>query len=522
MLFFYGIDTDKINITALVFNTCAKTDGLFIPSGDPQRAELFGDPCPGVVKKIYILKDGSEFIYSDKVSITIDKDFKITTKNYIKSAVVAIAKFEQHYIEHFVNYHLKLGFDSIYIYDNEDTPVYNYLQSDRVIVTHLPGNRYYKAVQYIALEHLIKNFIHRYTHVAHIDIDEYIVLKKHTSINDFINEYINGDCAGIAMNWRYFGSNGHTERSDVPDVYRFTKCQENGNIHIKTLFDVRHYAGWDSPHSVKTQCGYFIKNTKGDHVFGPFNENIDFSVIQVNHYKCKTIPEFQYIRTRGRADLKQNPIENVLADFKLYDLNEIDDYTAALFYSNGDLSKLLGYYVHETIEGHVLPQQIESLKTLVAGKKRILEIGFNAGHSSKFFLEHTDATIVSFDLGCHVYTYYSKKIIDSLFPGRHTLILGDSKNSVKMYPQEIFDLIFIDGGHEYTTAKSDLLNCKKFANQDTLVILDDTVFNSSWEESWTIGPTKVWKESKDKDIILPIDSIDYLPGRGMSWGKFKI
>ena len=42
-------------------------------------------------------------------------------------AIVCIAKKEEDYIEEFVRYHLALGFKIIYVYDNEDVPVYETL-----------------------------------------------------------------------------------------------------------------------------------------------------------------------------------------------------------------------------------------------------------------------------------------------------------------------------------------------------------------------------------------------------------
>ena len=69
-----------------------------------------------------------------------------------------------------------------------------------------------------------------------------------------------------------------------------------------------------------------------DIINGPFNTNISFDVIQLNHYKCKTLPEFRYIRTRQRADLVGNVNENVDADFRSFDINETEDLTACNFY----------------------------------------------------------------------------------------------------------------------------------------------------------------------------------------------
>lgn len=48
----------------------------------------------------------------------------------------------------------------------------------------------------------------------------------------------------------------------------------------------------------------YTKSTNNTIINGPFNDDIDFDVIQLNHYKCKT-------RTRGRADIPGLPNEDI-------------------------------------------------------------------------------------------------------------------------------------------------------------------------------------------------------------------
>ena len=249
----------------------------------------------------------------------------------INPAIVCIAKFESDYIVSFVKYHLALGFEKIYVYDNEDRPVYQKLINDpNVIVTHLPGKNYTKGVQYIALDHFIRYFMKKHTHVSHIDIDEYITLKKHDSIKDFIKEFIHGNCGGIGMNWRFFGSNGKYFKEDIPEPIRFTRCQLHGNEHIKTLFDVKSFKNFNTVHDIISKK--YIKATNGTIIKGPFNKNIDFNFIQLNHYKCKIFSEFTFIRSRGRADLKHQIKEDILSQFKMYDTNEIEENTCSDFF----------------------------------------------------------------------------------------------------------------------------------------------------------------------------------------------
>lgn len=257
----------------------------------------------------------------------------------MKVGLVCIAKLEYYYIKEFVIYHLLLGFDVIYIYDNEDIPIYHKILKDYLKylkIIHIPGNNYDIGVQYKALDHFTNNFMYKdnLTHVCHIDCDEYIVLKKHKQIKAFIKEYIKDDCAGIGMNWRFFGSNGLQKYDKRPILERFTKCSRLGNQHIKTLFEVNKFLNFNDCHSINPKNNYKIKNTIGQEIIGPFNTKIDLSVIQLNHYKCKTIQEFKFIRQRGNADFNKSnqPKENIINNFKIYDINEVEDFTAYNFY----------------------------------------------------------------------------------------------------------------------------------------------------------------------------------------------
>jgi len=183
---------------------------------------------------------------------------------------------------------------------------------------------------------------------------------------------------------------------------------------------------------------------------------------------------------------------------------------------------------HNVWEGYSL-QIEEKAKTLVElvrkyKPKNILEIGFNGGHSSLLFLINSSAKITSFDLGSNKYVDDGKNHIDKYYSSRHKLIKGNSLNTIpkfKLENNEKFDMIFIDGGHEYNTAIGDLKNCLELAHKNTIVILDDVVRKSGWEKHYTTGPTKAWDDLKRESKINELGQEDYEPGHGMSWGKYN-
>jgi predicted O-methyltransferase YrrM len=130
------------------------------------------------------------------------------------------------------------------------------------------------------------------------------------------------------------------------------------------------------------------------------------------------------------------------------------------------------------------------------------EIGFNVGFSSYAFLSaQPQACVVSFDLAEEAWTNEAKELIDERFPGRHTLIRGDSRNTVPQFkqrnPSVSFDLAFIDGGHDYEVAKADILNMRPLCTEKTVVIMDDLLP----ERPWGVGPARAWTEAIQEGVI---------------------
>jgi predicted O-methyltransferase YrrM len=144
----------------------------------------------------------------------------------------------------------------------------------------------------------------------------------------------------------------------------------------------------------------------------------------------------------------------------------------------------------EAVEGncffkHLVQQPVENkwkqlnLFWMASFSEHILEIGFNAGHSCLLFLlANPDSTIVLFDLCEHRYTKPCFNYLNQEFPGRLTLIPGDSTKSIPLYanhyPHKTFDMVHIDGGHTMEIANSDFFNILPLASR--MIIWDDTDF----------------------------------------------
>jgi predicted O-methyltransferase YrrM len=175
-----------------------------------------------------------------------------------------------------------------------------------------------------------------------------------------------------------------------------------------------------------------------------------------------------------------------------------------------ELHRALGWQVLG-LEGFLRLDQASYLHNLIVRNPNVhtvLEIGFNAGHSSYVFLEaRPDVRVLSFDLGEHGYVSAAKAFIDKKFPGRHELVLGDSTIMVPQYraehPEAVFDLAFIDGGHDYDVASADLRNCHPLVATDGLVVMDDLL---DWK-SWGTGPTRAWAEVCDEGTVTAMELV---------------
>jgi len=239
----------------------------------------------------------------------------------MKIALVCIAKNEDNYIKEWIRYHKKLKFDDIFIFENNWS---SNIQEDNVFTIKFDG----EVRQVFAYNTFIEKFKNSYDWVAFIDVDEFIVLKKHKNIKEFIKEY---DAVenGLAINWVLFGSNGHEVIKDnnYSVLERFTKRQNSVNQHIKTLLKLRDGVKMVDPHHPNV----VLHDTNFNQVNAPWNPIGTIDVVQINHYFCKTLEEFKEKIDRGRADVlrKRN-----ISDWEAHNGNDIDDFLALDFFKS--------------------------------------------------------------------------------------------------------------------------------------------------------------------------------------------
>jgi hypothetical protein len=241
----------------------------------------------------------------------------------MKIAVMCVAKDEDYYIEEWCNYHLKLGFDDIIIYQNNWNCKINH---PNVKLIDFPG----KHKQMDSYNHFLSKYRNDYDWVSFIDCDEFIHLKKHPNIKEFILEYHNE--FGIAMNWFIFGSNNKLVRDDENKnslIKQFVMRNKNVNTHIKTILNMKSNSYMALPHNPTNK----LMDTNRNFFHGPWNENGPTDVIQLNHYYYKTYEDWLILCNRGQADYTPTKTPKIWLDNR-YDSCDVEDYGVYNFMYN--------------------------------------------------------------------------------------------------------------------------------------------------------------------------------------------
>ncbi len=214
-------------------------------------------------------------------------------------SVCCIIKDEK-YLEEFIMYNYLIGVEHFYIYDNESKiPIKDRLSNDffkgLCTIINYPG----KAQQNIAYNDFLKKYGNETEWAIVIDGDEYILPKKHDSLNDFLKDYADYDSIGI--NWVMYGTSFHDKIQRGFQIENYKLNAGVQNQHIKTICKPNTVVRIDNPH-------YVIPKNRNKNIdpykrviSGPFNTNPTIDLIQINHYWSRSYEDLKQKIERGRA-----------------------------------------------------------------------------------------------------------------------------------------------------------------------------------------------------------------------------
>ena len=249
---------------------------------------------------------------------TIEKFFEHYPDIEFNNVICSIAKNEDLYINDWIQYHLNIGFNHIFIFDNNDK---NFLIEiidekflDKVTVFDIHKKQ---LMQFKAYDNFYKNFFNIIEWCAYIDIDEFIVLKNWRNIEDFLNDKKFTKAQVIRLNWEIYGDDDLIERNLSIPVYKDIKKRIKGHkyewqgksivkggiLGLHFLNVSVHYPKIYNQMPIQYMCDGTITTDK-----------IILSKLcncaYINHYITKTISEF-LVQKYNRTDAARNRTLNL-------------------------------------------------------------------------------------------------------------------------------------------------------------------------------------------------------------------
>ena len=263
------------------------------------------------------------------IFILFDLIPKNKIKKEIKVCLCVIGKKENKYIKEFINHYKLLGYDHIYIYDNnniDDERMDQIINNSNFITIIDYRNNKSKNLnwQYKAYYDCYKNNNRKYDWLSFFDFDEFLeIIPKNQTIKNFLNNEKYIKCQNIKINWLLYSSSEEILNFiNKPMKERFKKPMFNdgANIHIKSTvrgsLTKNYWTRWENSHSsIDTfkSCSSSGKSVSGK---SAYINPPDYKYAFLKHYYYKSFEEYCLKLKRGWPDPTNQTIwiNNLLKD----------------------------------------------------------------------------------------------------------------------------------------------------------------------------------------------------------------
>jgi hypothetical protein len=265
-----------------------------------------------------------------------------------KLSIAAIAKNEGVYIKEWIEYHVLVGVEHFYIYDNESDDntlevLKPYINSGLVEYKFIKNNFVKKDMrespgmlkpQLPAFRDAVRKSKFKTKWLALIDIDEFIVpisKEKIDGILDDIENIINKPFVALGIHWVNYTYNGHKTKPDGLIIENYTKSCGVNKI-IKSIVNPRSVITICNPHYAKHFFGLHGVNENGKQIKNPpgCNEYVteqDAKKLRINHYVTKSYEEHKQKYERNiRGNLVSYTMIPPLPPFEHIEENCTEDF----------------------------------------------------------------------------------------------------------------------------------------------------------------------------------------------------
>jgi len=253
---------------------------------------------------------------------------KISKKKLLKVCLCVIGKIENRYVKEFVEHYKKIGYNKIFIYDNNEINdekfediIQNEIDKGFVSIINYRG---LKARQIHSYKDCYKNNNKNYDWLSFFDFDEYLVLNPpFTKIQDYLGIKKFKKCQNIKINWIYYGNTTSLYYENKPLEQRFkTRIKISRCIKstVRGNFSINY---WSRPRDPHTSLNKFVACSSSGKIVS-YSTSIysppDIKLAYLKHYHDKSFEEFCIKIKRGNADSYNLNLNKKLK--KIYEKNK--------------------------------------------------------------------------------------------------------------------------------------------------------------------------------------------------------
>lgn len=218
------------------------------------------------------------------------------------TVVCAIAKNEHLYVNEWVNHYVKLGFDKIFIFDNDDLDskyIGDFIDSKLKSKVEIINKRgiHTKRFQHKCYQEFYNRHSRHFKWCLFCDLDEF--LDGVTNIKDFLKT-IPDNIGQVRIKWRLFGDDNLVDRDTTKPVYGFFKQVKDNKLSNQGKFIIRgnlrnviivsaHFASIKERNNIVPSC---LPSTAKCKSTIEIEEDYSNEKIFLNHYMTKTLSEF--------------------------------------------------------------------------------------------------------------------------------------------------------------------------------------------------------------------------------------
>ena len=265
-----------------------------------------------LLSHIYISEHKSKF--KSKINKFISNHILHNTQN-IKVCLCVIGKNENLYAKEFVTYYKNLGYNHIYIYDNNDKKgekfedvLQDEIQSNFVTIVNFRGKsalHIQRGPQCLAYNHCYEAHRKEYDWLSFFDFDEFLEVRPNAkNIQEFLGNPRYDKCQNIKINFLIYDDNEQLYYDNRPVQERFPNPKYNhssNNIVKSTVRGGLEHNYWRFKCSVHTSYMNVTNcNSQGDIIkYNSGSNPINHTYAAIKHYYTKSVEEFVNKTRRG-------------------------------------------------------------------------------------------------------------------------------------------------------------------------------------------------------------------------------